>query len=107
MPSSLLSAGASQHQGLPWFYFLKCSGVLKVPEVGVCWFAAFVHLGSPNWFVKALSIYKCVYIRTYMCVCIDKRKSAPILLLQVGICTFSLDYFMPNVSCDLYFESKF
>lgn len=90
------------------FYFFPP----RIPAVLV----TFGHLRSQSRFVGALglSVYKnmCDYIRiftfyVYVNMCAEtKRKLTPIPLLRAGICTFSLDYFVPDTSLDLHFEFK-
>lgn len=74
----------------------------------------FGHLKSLSRFVEALvlSVYMCDYIciftfYVYVNICVEtKRKLTPIPLLRAGICTFSLEYSMPDMSSDLHFELK-
>lgn len=61
-----------------------------------------------------LSVYEnmCDYIciftfYVYVNMCVEtKRKLTPIPSLRAGICTFSLEYLVPDMSSDLYFELK-
>lgn len=81
----------------------------RIPAVLV----TFGHLRSLSRFVGALLLsvdknlcdYICIftfYIHVNMCV-ETKRKLTPIPLLRAGICTFSLEHFMPDMSSDLDF----
>lgn len=72
------------------------------------------HLRSLSRFVEALLLCVCRNMCDYICIftfymyvnmCVEtKRKLAPIPLLRAGICTFSLEYFVPDMSSDLHFD---